>query len=178
VLVAHASNPSYLGNWDLEEHSSWPAQANSSWVSVCKTTISKWTGGVTQAEEWLLFKCKAQTSKASTRERERETERQRDREKREEEKISHFQKTLWLSMKQLKNNSVPLQTDCNSLNRKKVFLIAIYNWFELFISHSKEMIFLYFKHFQKAWNETSLFLCKVFFFGLNMEATTLGEVRS
>jgi hypothetical protein len=29
VLVAHACNPSYLGDWGQEDHSSKPAQANS-----------------------------------------------------------------------------------------------------------------------------------------------------
>jgi hypothetical protein len=59
VLVAHASNPSYSGGRDQEDHSSKPAQANSSRDSYLKKPFTK-IGLV----EWL--KVKALSSSPST----------------------------------------------------------------------------------------------------------------
>jgi hypothetical protein len=56
--MAHACNPSYLRGLDGEDHSSWPAQANSPRDPISKITKAKLTGGVAQAVESLLCKQK------------------------------------------------------------------------------------------------------------------------
>jgi hypothetical protein len=68
VLVAHASNPSYSGGRDQEDHSSKPAQANSSRDSYLKKPFTK-IGLV----EWL--KVKALSSSPSTGKKKRERKR-------------------------------------------------------------------------------------------------------
>jgi hypothetical protein len=66
VLVAHACNPSYLGGWDGEDHSSRPVQAKNLWdPHLQKVTRAKWTGDMAQGVEHLLCKCKALSSKPS-----------------------------------------------------------------------------------------------------------------
>jgi hypothetical protein len=60
--VAHAYNPSYLGASDLEDHSSRPAQANSSRDPISKITRAKWAGGAAQVVELLL--CQVLSSNA------------------------------------------------------------------------------------------------------------------
>jgi hypothetical protein len=46
--VAHACNPSYSESRDQEDHSSTPAQANSSWDPILKNPSQKRAGGVAQ----------------------------------------------------------------------------------------------------------------------------------
>jgi hypothetical protein len=65
VMVAHACNPSYLGSWDLEDHSLRPTWANSSWYSTSKITRAKWTRGVAQRVERLLCKHGALSSNSN-----------------------------------------------------------------------------------------------------------------
>jgi hypothetical protein len=48
ALGAHAYNPSYSGGIDQEDHSSKPAQANSSQDPISKKPSQKITGGVAQ----------------------------------------------------------------------------------------------------------------------------------
>jgi hypothetical protein len=61
--MAHAYNPTYLGGWDKEDHSSRTAQANIFWDSNSKITRPKWSGDVAQVVGCLLasvkpwFKC-------------------------------------------------------------------------------------------------------------------------
>jgi hypothetical protein len=43
MLAAHTCNPSYLGDWDQEDHGSRPAQTNSSGDPVSKIARPKWT---------------------------------------------------------------------------------------------------------------------------------------
>jgi hypothetical protein len=62
--VTHTYNPSYLGSWDLNRGSR-PAWANGSRDHISKMTRAKWTGGVAQAVECLLCKCKTLTSNPS-----------------------------------------------------------------------------------------------------------------
>jgi hypothetical protein len=62
VLVVHTCNPNYLGSWDLEDYGFRPA-----WQIVCETPISKltrikWTGGMAQALQCLLWKHKILSS--------------------------------------------------------------------------------------------------------------------
>jgi hypothetical protein len=52
---AHTCNPSYLGGWDWEDRHSRPTQANICETPISKITRAKWTGGVAQAVEWLLW---------------------------------------------------------------------------------------------------------------------------
>jgi hypothetical protein len=47
-----------LGGWDPEDWGLRPAWANSSQDPISKITRAKWTGGVAQAMEYLLCKCK------------------------------------------------------------------------------------------------------------------------
>jgi hypothetical protein len=47
--VAHAYNPSYSGGRDQENHSSKPAQANSSQDPILKIPNTKMAGGVAQS---------------------------------------------------------------------------------------------------------------------------------
>jgi hypothetical protein len=63
--LPHASNPSYFGDWDQEDHSSSPAQANSSWDITSKLTRAKWSEGVAQMVEHLLCKNEALNSNPS-----------------------------------------------------------------------------------------------------------------
>jgi hypothetical protein len=54
ALVAHICNPSYSGGRDQEDHSSKPAQANSSWDPISKTPITKRAGRVAQGEGLVI----------------------------------------------------------------------------------------------------------------------------
>jgi hypothetical protein len=62
VPVAHAYNPSYLGDWD---RGSRPAWTNSFRDPIFKITRAKWTGGVVQVVECLLCKCEILSSNSS-----------------------------------------------------------------------------------------------------------------
>jgi hypothetical protein len=56
-MVAQACSPSYLGGEDWEHHGLRPAQANSSWdPPISKILRARWTEGVAQAVEHLLYK--------------------------------------------------------------------------------------------------------------------------
>jgi hypothetical protein len=46
ALVAHTCNPSYLGNWDQEDHVLRPTQGKYLQDPISKTTPAKWTGGL------------------------------------------------------------------------------------------------------------------------------------
>jgi hypothetical protein len=54
--VAHACNPSYLGDWDQEDQGLRPAWENSLRDAISKITRAKWTGGVAQALQSPEFK--------------------------------------------------------------------------------------------------------------------------
>jgi hypothetical protein len=61
-LVAHTCNLIYFGDWDQDDHGSRLTQANTLQDSVSKITRAKWTGGVSQAVECPLYKCKTLSS--------------------------------------------------------------------------------------------------------------------
>jgi hypothetical protein len=61
----HTCDPSYLGGCDGEDQVSRPPQANSSWDPISQKTRVKWTGGMAQAVEYLLCKCKVLRSNPS-----------------------------------------------------------------------------------------------------------------
>jgi hypothetical protein len=54
--VAYAYNPSYLGDWELENWGSRPAQESSLQDPISKIITAKWTGGVAQKVDHLLCK--------------------------------------------------------------------------------------------------------------------------
>jgi hypothetical protein len=60
--VAHPCNLSYLGGWAWEDWGWKPALATSVRDPVSKITRAKWTGGVAQAIQHLLCKCKTPSS--------------------------------------------------------------------------------------------------------------------
>jgi hypothetical protein len=52
VLVAHTCNPTYLGGWDWDGHSSRPVWANSSWDPIWKTPKYQYIKGLVQSPEF------------------------------------------------------------------------------------------------------------------------------
>jgi hypothetical protein len=66
VLVVHTCNPSYLEGQDQEDHSSRPAQANTSLDPIFEITRTKGTKGMAQALDHLLCKHKTLSSNPST----------------------------------------------------------------------------------------------------------------
>jgi hypothetical protein len=64
--VAHSYNPSFLGGWDWEDHSSRPTQENSLRDTISKMARAKWTRGVTEAVECLFCKHKTLSSNLSS----------------------------------------------------------------------------------------------------------------
>jgi hypothetical protein len=65
VLMAPICNPSYLGGWNQESHSSRPVRKNSSWDPISKIARAKWTESKALRIEHLLCKNKAQSSNLS-----------------------------------------------------------------------------------------------------------------
>jgi hypothetical protein len=63
---SHVCNPSYLGGWGREDHSSRPARANSSWDPISKITRAKWTRGMALAVKYLLCKHETLSSNPSS----------------------------------------------------------------------------------------------------------------
>jgi hypothetical protein len=63
--VAQACNPSYFGGWDQYDHGLRTAWANSSWDPMSKITRAKWTGGVGQAVQHLLWQVWSPVSNSS-----------------------------------------------------------------------------------------------------------------
>jgi hypothetical protein len=63
--VAHACDPRYWRGWDQEDWGLRPVQANSSKDPISKITTAKWTVGVTQTVECLLWKHKTLSSNPS-----------------------------------------------------------------------------------------------------------------
>jgi hypothetical protein len=65
VQVADACNPSYLRDWHWKDHSSRSTLAKSFQDPIFKLTRAKWTRGMAQAVEGLLWKCEALSSNPS-----------------------------------------------------------------------------------------------------------------
>jgi hypothetical protein len=63
--VAHTCNPAYSGDRDQEDHSSKPAQVNSSGDPISKIPTQNSTSGMAQVVEHLQTKCEALSSNPS-----------------------------------------------------------------------------------------------------------------